>query len=106
MTIEWKDPNLELPQDGECVAALRYHWKQCWPLSVEIMFGEVESYQHVDGYRVARVNTCDFTGGGNYHWNFPVNKYFDSDHIAAWAYSKEFKRPEFLIHNTHWGKEK
>ena len=107
MTIEWIDPSKELPPDGAFVACLKYHWKHCWPLSAEIMFGEVESYINEEQIRIARVNTCDFTGGGGYCWNFSCYGVIpSSDYISAWAYAKEFKRPEFMTHNPHWGEEK
>lgn len=105
MSIDWKNPRNELPEDGAYVAALQYHWKECWPLSAEIIFGEVESYIDEDGIRRARVNTCDFTGGGNMHWDFS-SEYLNSDLIAAWAYAKDFKKPDFINHNNHWGKMK
>ncbi len=70
------------------------------------MFGEVESYFNEDGERIARINTCDFTGGGAYCWNFPCYGIRDSDAIVAWAYAKDFKRPDFLNHDKHWGEEK
>lgn len=104
--IEWKNPNKELPPDKAFVACLKYHWKNCWPLSVEIIFGEVESYLNEDGVRIVRVNTNDFTGGGSYCWYFHPGETFGSDIIDAWAYSKDFKRPDFLNHEKHWGKEK
>lgn len=106
MIIDWKNPCDQLPDDGVYVAALRYHWKECWPLSAEIMFGEVESYVDSGGIRVARVNTCDFTGAGSSYWMFPYNGMGDSDCIVAWEYSIAFKRPDFLNHNKHWGNEK
>jgi hypothetical protein len=102
--INWKDPLKEMPKDGEYVACMQYHWKHCWPLSAEIIFGEVESYINEDGHRIARVNTRDFTGGGSYCWSF--SEYRDSDSIVAWTYANEFKRPDFLRHNPHWGSEK
>lgn len=105
--MEWINPCERLPPDGSFVAALIYHWKNCWPLSAEIMFGKVESYINADGHRIARVNTCDFTGSGGSFWCFPVESFLsDSDHISAWCYAKEFKRPSFIEHNTHWGDEK
>ncbi len=103
--IKWYNPLLQLPPDGTFVACMSYHWKECWPLSAEIIFGEVESYINDDGNRVARVNTCDFTGGGNYKWNFPV-EFLDHDCICAWCFSSEFEKPDFLRHNSHWGPEK
>lgn len=106
MIIDWKDPLKDLPPDNAYVACLKYHWKECWPLSAEIIFGEVESYTNEDGIRIARVNTCDFTGGGSYCWNFPIDGMGDSDTIVAWAHTKEFKRPDFLNHDKHWGNEK
>lgn len=106
MIIDWKDPRQELPPDDAYVAALKYHWKECWPLSVEIIFGQVESYINADGLRVARINTCDFTGSGSYCWNFPIDRIADSDYIVAWTLSKDFKKPSFLNHNSHWGVEK
>lgn len=45
-------------------------------------------------------------GAGSSFWKFPVGEYSDSDSIVAWAHSKDFKRPEFLDHNPHWGEEK
>lgn len=103
--INWKDPKVELPEDGQHVAAMQYHWKKCWPLSAGIIFGECESYIDEDGIRIASVNTCDFTGQGSSFWNFP-NKYYVADYIVAWAYASDFKRPEFIVHDTHWGSEK
>lgn len=104
--ITWKDPRNELPEDGCYVAALQYHNKNCWPLSAEIMFGQVESYINEDGKRIARVNTNDFTGGGSYCWDFPVFGTASSDEISAWAYAKDFTKPDFLHHDPHWGEEK
>ncbi len=104
--MNWKDPLKELPPDGTFIAALQYHWKECWPLSAEIMFGEVESYINDENERIARVNTCDFTGEGSSYWNFPAYGMTSCDHIKAWAYSSEFIRPSFINHNDHWGKEK
>lgn len=91
--------------DDSHVAVLRYHWKACWPLSAEIIFGQVESHVNEDGVRIARVNTRDFTGGGSHCWDFSPG-YRDSDTISAWAYCKDFKCPDFLEHNPHWGSEK
>lgn len=104
--IHWKNPLKELPPHDSYVAVLKYHWKRCWPLSAEIIFGQVESYINEEGIRKARVNTCDFTGGGSYCWYFPYEPWIDSDCIVAWAYAHEFKRPEFLEHDQHWGPEK
>ncbi len=105
--INWKDPTKDLPKDGEYVAAIKYHWKECWPLSAQIMFGEVQSYINEDSKRVARINNCDFTGAGSYCWYFPIYDCGnDSDTICAWAYAKDFKKPEFINHDAHWGKEK
>lgn len=106
MNIDWKDPLKEMPPDRAFVACLKYHWKECWPLSAEIIFGEVQSYINVDGIRIAQVNTCDFTGSGSYYWDFPCYGMGDSDTIVAWTYAKNFKRPDFLNHNKHWGEEK
>lgn len=104
--INWKESCKELPPNGSYVAALKYHWKSCWPLSAEIIFGEVESYFDKEGKRVARVNTCDFTGAGGSFWDFPYDGMGSCDHIMAWAYAKDFKRPDFIEHNSHWGDEK
>lgn len=105
--MEWINPIEKLPEDRAHVAALMYHWKECWPLSAEIMFGEVESYVNDDGERIARVNTYDFTGAGGSYWSFPCyGLYGGSDVIRAWCYAKEFKRPAFIEHNPHWGQEK
>ena len=97
----WKDPQKELPPENSKIAVLSYHWKKSWPLSAEIIFGEVESYTTEDGKRLSRVNTCDMTGAGSYCW------YFHDDSgektIAAWCYASEFKKPPFLEHNEHHG---
>ena len=96
--MKWKDACKILPEDGQYVAAMRYHSKQCWPLSAEIMFGKVESYFNSDGIRIVRVDTEDFTGAGNYCWDFPINSESDSDTIVAWCNSSEFIKPDFLRH--------
>ena len=104
--INWKDAKKEIPPDGTNVAALKYHWKECWPLSAEILFGEVESYINDEGERIARVNTCDFTGEGCSFWDFPCYAMGSCDHIIAWALAKDFKKPDFINHDKHWGEEK
>jgi len=105
--MEWINPLDEIPPDHSYVAALRYHWKKCWPLSAEIIFGDVESYICDAGFRIARINTNDFTGSGSYCWYFPSHDYWpNSDVIVAWCYAKEFQKPKFIEHDFHWGKEK
>ncbi len=101
--MNWIDARKELPDDGLIVAVLRYHWKECWPLSAEIIFGEVESYINERGFRICRANTSDFTGGGSYCWYFPIDGLGDSNSIACWTRASEFKKPDFLRHNPHWG---
>lgn len=100
--INWKNPLEEMPEDGAHVACMQYYWKQCWPLSAEIIFGEVESYIDEDGKRIVKVNTCDYTGAGNYCWYFPVFQNTNSDCIRAWAYASDFKKPSFLDHNCNY----
>lgn len=95
--ITWRNPLVELPEDGELVGVIIYHWKNRWPLSAEIGFGEVESYVDGGGDRRARVNTCDWTGGGSSYWNF--SEFINSDVISGWCYANEFKKPDFLRHS-------
>ncbi len=105
MAIEWKDPKDKIPPDGTYVSILSYHWKKCWPLSAEIIFGVVESYIDENGERIARVNTDDFTGKGSYCWDFDFYNGLEN-FISAWTYASDFKRPSFLEHDKHWGEEK
>lgn len=70
------------------------------------MFGEAEIVTDKDGTLHARVNSCDFTGYGCSCWYFTQPPWSDPDMIVAWSYASEFKRPEFIKHNPHWGEEK
>lgn len=107
MSIDWKDASKELPTKGSFIAALKYHWKECWPLSVEIIFGEVESWINDRGDKSLRVNTKEFTGHGLSFLEFPCNDSNNNTNIvAAWAYANEFKRPDFLRHDEYYGEEK
>lgn len=104
--IEWINPKDRLPRDGEMVALLRYHWKECWPLSADIIFGEAEIVTDEYGRLHARVNTWDFTGSGCSSYYFLPNSRTSEDYIAAWCCANEFKKPDFLNHKPHWGKLK
>ena len=99
--INWKDPKKELPKDGEIVAVLVYHSKECWPLSAKIIFGEVETAVNHNGNDMMRANTCDFTGAGNHSVDL-IPQGWD-EHAEAWAYGSDFKKPDFIRHNDHWG---
>ena len=96
--MNWINPEDHLPKDGQIVAVLMYHNKNHWPLSVEIFFGEVESYTE-NGFRVARVQTNDFTGYGSVSYALTGN-----EGAEAWCDAKEFEKPSFIKHNEWWGK--
>lgn len=108
--MKWIDPKIELPKDQQVVAALIYHWKENWPQSVEISFGTCHHYPkenfpgiESDTDRVT-VENCDMVGGGCQRKYF-VGQYPDSDRIVAWCDAKDFKKPDFLNHNMHWGEQ-
>src|SRR5665213_3024042 len=67
--INWKSCK-EKPDNGTEVWVLLCHWKQHFPSSFEIKAGEVESGEG----GVWRVNTDDYSGGGNYSF-YPKLKY-------------------------------
>lgn len=94
MTINWKDPKIELPNDGEIIAVMIYHWKENWPQSAEIYFGEVESHYYEEGERNCRVVNCDYIGNGSEAWYFC--QYRMGDMIHAWAPASDFKKPQFV----------
>lgn len=100
--INWKNPNVELPENGEYVAVLFYHWKECWPLSVEIRFGEARNWIDDEGNKTIVIENDDFSGHLE-RWEFGGNT---CETPKSWCYAKEFQRPEFLKHDNHWGSEK
>lgn len=100
--INWKNPHDELPKDNEEVAVLIYHWKSHWPLSCEIYFGEVESCIDIEtNERRVRVLNNDYIGQGSAQWYF-FERDFCGDIIDAWCYAKDFKKPDFIIHDKRY----
>lgn len=102
--MKWFNPEEILPEDRENIAVLVYHNKHCWPMSAEIYFGEVESYTDEDGVRHVRALNNDFIGGGGVPWYLTSCDCYTM--AVAWAYAKDFQRPDFIDHDPHWGKEK
>ena len=104
-SINWRKPS-DPPKNGEYVAVLIYHWKNCWPLSAEIYFGEVEdSNPDPDTGEInKRVLNNDYIGCGSAQWYFKANYYHEQ--ISAWAYASEFIKPDFIEHNLHYGEIK
>ena len=98
--INWKNPEVELPPDGAYVAGMSYHQKMFWPLSAEIIFGEVESYYDENNKRKVRMCTNDFTGAGSSCLYFyPCHE----EEAWAWAFASEFEKPDFIPHSSYWG---
>lgn len=103
--MNWKDPYKEWPKEGDHVAVLIYHWKEKWPDSGEIYFGECEKAVNQFGVRIGRVVNSDYTGGGSEYWTLPcIECGGDSNEIRAWCYASEFKKPDFISHNESYGK--
>ena len=85
--INWKNPEFEIPKEGDVVVALQWHWKHSFPGSMEIMGGYVEYNNAGDHWRV---QSNDESGLGGYC--------VDGDELEAWCYAEEFLPafPDFL----------
>jgi len=94
--IEWKNPAVEIPDEGRCVASLNYHNKSNWPLSAEIIFGIVE-YGHGDNCFSVQTNDCSGCGSSYHAYG---DSFFDECH--AWAYFRDFNKPDWLAHDPHF----
>lgn len=81
-----------------------YNRQEFMKLPEGVIFSSGEPYAFMDMF--IKGETWDFTGSGSSYWDFPVYGMTSSDHIKAWAYASEFKRPSFIHHDNHWGKEK
>ena len=97
--IEWKNPEKEWPQQGEIVWCVYRHNKREYPQSYQIMAGEVE----VSNEGSIRVNSCDYTGCGNWsvYLKYSNDKYCLDDIALAWCYRKAFVLPDWLLKSTH-----
>ena len=94
-TINWKSYK-EKPENGTEVWVLLHHWKKHFPSSFEIKAGEVEYGQG----GVWRVNTCDYSGCGNY--SFYPNNGYNSSHeelFNFWCDKWEIPVPFEMIRN-------
>ena len=89
MSIYWRDPKNDPPQDGRFIAVAHMHPKGHVPLSFNITFGVVESSKDVSGERLIRVVSNDFDGHGTNARYFNQN-YNDDDNIVSWANACEF----------------
>lgn len=94
--MNWKNPEKDLPKEGEIVAVLFQHWKEHKPLSCEILFGEVEYYDED-----CTVQTNDMTGMGSYNIKLK-GKSMHGENILAWISSKEFELPSWIPHDPWW----
>lgn len=88
--INWVDPKMRLPDDGEIVATITNH-KGKWPESFEIQSGEA-SYSN-DGASCVVFNH-DWTGYGSHAVNLK-NGFSGSSDAVAWAPASEFNMPEW-----------
>lgn len=98
MNPRWRDPRKELPKAGEIVAVIYAHWKEHMPLSYQIMFGEVTGGESGQ----LRAESFDMTGSGAWSVAFDKGRY--GDEAVAWAPWGELNLPDWLPHDTHWGK--
>ena len=101
MNIPWKDPEKELPEDGEQIWVLTQHWKKNGPLSITIFGGEATRIQAGELDMMAAINK-DYLGEG---WRQVALKVLKGDILknethfaAAWCRATELDMPNWLLH--------
>lgn len=99
--MNWRNPNKELPKDGEVVWVVTQHNKQHNPRSCEIFCGEVEVYEE-ENIKDVRINTIDFTGQGCTQVTIgpTVDSWYPK--AVAWCYPIDLPMPEWMPHDPHW----
>lgn len=112
--INWRNPNKELPKEGEIVWVIYGHWKQHNPLSYELMSGEVSYTRYNDN---PMVQSGDFTGKGSWgihlleEWEAKEScdyftkgeSYRNDEYAIAWIPASEFPMPEWTPHDKCYG---
>lgn len=101
MSLNWRDSKKELPKEGEIVWVIYQHWKEHNPRSCQIFCGEV---QYNNSGKDPRVQTDDFTGSGAWAVYFNGEQ-VSEDRALAWIPASEFKMPEWIPHDKHWGEK-
>lgn len=102
--MKWRDPNKEIPENGDIVAVLYQHPKKHKYMSSQIMFGEFIKYSgtNTSGF----VHSGYFTGTGSWgcYLGGDPSEYADRDFGIAWMPAIEFVMPEWTPHDPWWGK--
>jgi hypothetical protein len=99
--INWRNPLKELPEQGEKIFYVDWHWKMLIPGSYKIIGGTFEksnAQQLRDGVR-HRVDEWDEHGGGGAYLDWPrdEDEMLDCDYVGAWCPASEINLPEWLL---------
>lgn len=98
--INWKDPNIELPENSRNVWVIYQHNKEHRYLSSEIMCGEAK---YSNDRTSCIVDSMDFTGKGSWCIYLTESPSPYDEQGIAWCYTNELLMPDFIPHDKWWG---
>jgi hypothetical protein len=90
--IRWRNPEEDLPEEGQIVWVVYAHSKEQRPQSYQLMAGTVECD---NTGRVSRVQSDDWTGAGSWAVYFPNPWDYSDDVAIAWVPADEINLPEW-----------
>lgn len=100
--MDWRNPNITLPEDGDVVFILLQHGKKHGAQSLEIYSGTTCWYDVPCAGRACYVENNDDIGNGWQKWYLKADHddplIWDSQEALAWMPASEFDLPDWLEH--------
>lgn len=98
--INWRNPLVDIPKDGQGIFVLDWHWKESIPGSYRIFGGTFEASYGDLAPRVCE-NDDAGQGGAYYRWPQDEDQVLDCDYICAWVPAEEINLPDWIKPNKN-----